>query len=510
MSLNIWNLEWLNHNSQRSYPIADWADRKCNLSDDIILPNDFILALSLTVNSSHNIEINKFYIKAIAVMGSCCSITIGYAEDEQDVADITIYTKSIQDTYAFTGIGNFDDVKGYIGINRSSLIFESLSGYFTFNYESTAIEPDCIRNTSKMLSAIQIDNGRSKSERLYGPRTLYSGNNINITAETNDDTTTITFNGIDDNIKKELNGSIEDDEECMPNFAKKPPILSINGVTPDKDGNIEIEGLNSATIKKTGNGIKIEDAFAEPCCECEELDALYDKLNALISQYRPIKALADDIDTRQQILDEGGNSCSFGNTCNCVGTPPPEEDGDEEEGEQQQAITQEDIISVYYIKVAYRDLINAPANISPFADPFAGADTHNFTRETDNGELIIKDQTFTIDAFTVDTSIGLFDNREQVYDGYRRLVIPWPSNAPAVESNDSGGFYNADTMRLPGVKFKAYWHYRYPADPREIDYIQNNNGTIPSGGSKLFDVYRMGLTEYNQKYASDEWQVRYK
>lgn len=503
MSLNIWNLEWLNHNSQRSYPIADWANRECNLSSDIKLPNDFILALSLSVNSSHNIEIDKFYIKAIAVMDKCCSIIIGYADDEQDVADITIYTDSLQDTYAFTGVGTFDDVKGYIGINKNSIIFNELSGYFTFNYEATAIEPDCIRNTSKMLSGIQIDNGRSKSNRLYGKRTFYSGDNFSLDAITNDDVTTITFNAIDSSVKKRLNGE-EDTEECIPKFAKKKPILSINGVKPDKDGNIEIVGLNSASIRKIGNGIKIEDAFAEPCCECEDLNALYDKLNGLIAQYSPMQALAKDIDARQQILDEGGNTCSFGNTCNCIGDVPPEDT------DKPQSENQEDVLSVYYIKVAYRDLMNAPSRKSPFANGLTGYGTHDFVRETDDAELLIQDQVFTLDSFTVDTSINLFDIKEQLYDGYRRLVIPWPNNAPNVDSGTNGGFYDADLVRLPSVKLKVYWHYRYPADGKELQYIQDNGGTIPQWGSASFAVYRMGLNEFNQKYASEDWQVKYR
>ena len=518
MSLNIWNLEWLNHNSQRSYPIADWANRECNLSSDIKLPNDFILALSLSVNSSHNIEIDKFYIKAIAVMDKCCSITIGYAEGELDVAEITIYTESLQDTYAFTGIDNFDDVKGYIGINKNSIIFAELSGYFTFDYESTAIEPDCIRNTSKMLSGIQIDTGNRKSNRMYGRRTFFSGDNFNIDAVTEGDTTTITFNAIDSSVKKQLNGE-EEEEECMPNFAKKKPILSINGVKPDKDGNIEIEGLNSAVIRKVGNGIKVEDAFAEPCCQCDDLNALYDKLNELIAKYRPMQALASDIDTRQQILDEGGNTCNTGNSCNCIDEEYPEPEEPTSPGDPAPNNIEGDLSTLYYIKIdspsltIFSDIANdKTVEISYNIKGRTYFATLHFAPKIDGAYIKYNGETYKINEFDIPNIMGNYMAFGRRFNGFVRREIPWPATVPDPQFLHEYG--DPDNNPITGAKF--YFSYVYKVysdiDKSNLQHYLDSGGyteVFPKGGSKGFNIYRISISEWNRRYNSPEWQVQY-
>ena len=125
MSLGLWNLQWLNHNSQRSYPIADWATKKCNYSDAIRIPNDFILAINFAISSALTVDIDKFYVKAVAIMQNGASIILGYSGLDSDVAVSHIVVDGSTDiiTAALTGINEFDDTVGYIAVGANSEIF---------------------------------------------------------------------------------------------------------------------------------------------------------------------------------------------------------------------------------------------------------------------------------------------------------------------------------------------------------------------------------------------------
>lgn len=305
MSVNIWNLEWLNHNSQRSYPIADWASKECIDSTEIVLPDDFILALSLGINACHSIDIDGFYIKSVLVMDTGCTIIIGY--EDQDVAVTHILANSDQTTYSLVGLGEFDDIVGYIAINPQSNIMKGLSGYYNFTREATCLEADCIRPMIKSISALQVDNGGSMSSRMYGDIILKAGANMNISVSTERDRSVITLSAIDGSGLSETCECAEDKE--------MPPVRSINGVTGNSKGNLSITGVACVSLSEAANGLTLTDTCSEPCCGCVELDALYENLKDLINGAGTLKNAIENLINKQQQLElvygsEGKTSCN--------------------------------------------------------------------------------------------------------------------------------------------------------------------------------------------------------
>lgn len=328
MPLNIWNLEWLNHNSQRSYPIADWATKQCSESTDITLPDDFLLALSLGINACHSIDIDGFYIKSILVMDTGCSVIVGY--NDKEVAVTHIVANSDQMTYALVGLGEFDDIVGYIAINPHSNIMSGLSGYYNFTREATCLEADCIRPMIKSISAIQVENGSSLSSRMYGDIVLKAGANINIALDTEDDTSVITISAIDGSGFSALC-------ECAEN-EKMPPIRTINGITGGENGNLTITGSNCLTVSSGTNSLTFQDTCAEPCCGCEELDALYENVKDMIDGATTLQNAIEDLASRQQQIELVYGNEGKSPSCNCAGVALPKNDKKEEEEDEKAGI----------------------------------------------------------------------------------------------------------------------------------------------------------------------------
>lgn len=309
MPVNIWNLEWLNHNSQRSYPIADWATKACKDSSAIKLPDDFILAVSLGVNSAHSIDIDGFYIKSVLVMETGCSIVIGY--NGSDVAITHVQAGSEQTTYSLTGLGDFYDLVGYIAVNTNSSIMQGLSGYYNFTREATCLEPDCIRPMVKTISSISVyTDSFSKGEMLYGDIILRAGANMDIRVAKYEGSSQIVFSAV--------NGAdLTDECECAVD-KDKTPITSIGGIEADDNGNVSIiasPDTQCLKITTAENSVIIEDTCSTPCCGCAELDALYNNIKDVISGAATLRNAIENVAAKQDQIElvyqnEGKTSCN--------------------------------------------------------------------------------------------------------------------------------------------------------------------------------------------------------
>ena len=69
MNTGIWNLEWLNSNSQRSYPLDEFSPKK-DSTGSFEIPDSLILAMNLSVHSGLVISPNRFYIKSISIFSN--------------------------------------------------------------------------------------------------------------------------------------------------------------------------------------------------------------------------------------------------------------------------------------------------------------------------------------------------------------------------------------------------------------------------------------------------------
>jgi len=294
MPLGIWNVQWLNQNSQRSYPVTDWATKK-DKTGTVELPDDFIVALYFPVHAGLSVEPEKFFIKFLGVYPTGYNIGIGYdtgALDPPLVASVNIARDLHVEnrSYALAGSDDFDDSVGKIAIGKLDNVDMLPPGQYEFEPAAATLETDAIWPMIRGISSLTVVNGSDISPRLYGDIELVAGNNMRIVANQIEGAAPeVVFSAIDG---EGLNEDCACDEE-----GEGPCIRFINGIPPLPDGNFRIVGDKCMEVNPIEHGLQFRDQCSEPCCGCEELEALA----------RQIDRFADGVLTLQNFASNLGS-----------------------------------------------------------------------------------------------------------------------------------------------------------------------------------------------------------
>lgn len=275
MPIGNWNLQWLNHNSQRSYPITERASKN-DSTETVRIPDSFILALYFPLHVSLNVQVDRFHIGTLLISPIGYAISLNYADPETDnsvlAASATIAkdTHTPNNTYALAGVNDFADSVGHIVLGSTAEIDELPPGLYTFDFDGAALEADTIRPMVRSVSALRVINGVETSGLLYGDIEVVAGVNMRIDFDTDvaSGNPRLIFNAISgENLNEPCVCNVPEDGEC---------IRCINGVCSD-DGSFSLVGNDCVAIEQTAgvNGsLKLSDTCATPCCGCAELDAI--------------------------------------------------------------------------------------------------------------------------------------------------------------------------------------------------------------------------------------------
>lgn len=266
MPIGNWNLQWLNHNSQRSYPLTERAT-KTDVTNTVRIPDSFIVALYVPIHAGLAVLPEKFFLKSLLIAPTGYNVSIGYnnGDDNPVVAAVNIAKSTYEPnrSYALGGIDDFADTIGQIVIGRLDEIDSLPPGLYEFAPEAGELEPDAIRPMIRGISSIQVDNNAELSQKIYGDILLVAGSNMRIDVALGT-TPTITFNAISG---ENLN------ENCICDDTPPPPCIQcINGQCAGDDFPL-VDG-ECVQLVPTTNGFKLVDTCAQPCCGCEELNAL--------------------------------------------------------------------------------------------------------------------------------------------------------------------------------------------------------------------------------------------
>lgn len=278
--LGLWNLDWLNHNSQRAYPLSEQGTRASFVSSNIVIPDDLILALRISINTGLNVCIDKFFVKAMTITANGCAVLIGYDDGSNysnpgnypSVATTYICTDQPNIIYNLTGLGDFEDIVGYIAVNPDCDWLKGTTGYFLFAPDSTQLEPDCIVPMIRSISSIAINDGSSTSERYYGDIVLAAGSNVEFEVEEVDsDTTKIIVHAV---ATADFLDSPSSDDCVCDTYETAPCIRTINAIHPDENGNINVEGINCVSVTNGDHTLTLNDTCASPKCGCDTVTEL--------------------------------------------------------------------------------------------------------------------------------------------------------------------------------------------------------------------------------------------
>jgi hypothetical protein len=273
----LWNLEFLNLNSQRSYPLAEDATKR-DTTGAFTLPDDFLVGLYFPVHAALSVDADRFFIRAIAVFATGYVISIGYHDGSASppiVASTIVSraTHTLNASYALPGMGDFDDSAGKIVIGRLDSIDLQPTGQFLFDYAGGKLDSDAVRPMIRGVQALRVVTNGEPSPPIYGDIYLTAGRNFQISvASLDDDSAEIRFDAVDGA------GLTED---CVCDDTSGPPIRKINGIPPRPDGTFDLIGNQCLDISALASGLRLSDTCSSPCCGCTELEQLTRELEVL-------------------------------------------------------------------------------------------------------------------------------------------------------------------------------------------------------------------------------------
>lgn len=291
MPIGNWNLQWLNHNSQRSYPLTTWAT-KTDVKNSIRLPDSFIVAMYLPISATIDADTSRFFLKNVLISPTGFNITIGYVTAAGDIVDvaganIARATFTPNRAYALGGIDDFDDTVGHVVLGHLDEIDKLPPGFYTFDLDGGALEADVIRPNIRGVSRLRVTNNNQSSAFIYGDVTLVAGANIRISVAYTATDTKIIFDAI---------SGLNLNADCICPAPKEGDcIRCINGVCSD-NGTFTLIANECVQLAPGSNSLTIKDICAQPCCGCAELD----ELNREIDRFR------DGVTTLQNFVSRMG------------------------------------------------------------------------------------------------------------------------------------------------------------------------------------------------------------
>ena len=274
MPLGIWNLEWLNANSQRSYPLAEFAT-KVDTTGTFTIPDSLILGLYLPIHSGIVAYPENFYVKSMSVFATGLNLEIGYWNGSSGVtvatSTIAFSAHSEYKTYSLAGEGDFVDCFGKVVFGKLDELSPLPAGSYEFSFSAGQLDTDAIRPMIRGVSSLSIVNGTATSKRMQGDVTFIAGTNMSISAGGTSGNYTITFNAIS-------GAGLNVDCNCVDDNTLDACIRTINGIKPDGNGNFTLVGDDCLTLSAIQNGIQLTDVCSKPCCGCTELQAVTNDL----------------------------------------------------------------------------------------------------------------------------------------------------------------------------------------------------------------------------------------
>tara|TARA_B100000745_G_scaffold296963_1_gene243134 strand:+ start:5900 stop:6853 length:954 start_codon:yes stop_codon:yes gene_type:complete len=294
MPLSTWNLEWLNHNSQRKYPLADDASRYDSGADaSFRIPDDFIVQIDLPIHSAMEMDPSGFFIRQIVATGTGYSIVVAFQQSAVSAVDVAAAHIPISShtteykTYALGGIEPFDDTIGKITINSLAGISLQPAGLWNFTRAGAGLTPDAIRPIIQGVQSISVAQSAGiSSNKLYGDIELIAGDNIELIVDGQE----VWISAIDGA------GTVATCE-CEGDAAALPCIKTINGIPPNNEGQMYLVGDDCLEFSSSENAIEVADKCCAPCCGCTELEAITKDLERFLQQQSNLEVFVKELKT---------------------------------------------------------------------------------------------------------------------------------------------------------------------------------------------------------------------
>lgn len=282
------NVEWLNENAGRNFPIREDMSRYPVTSGgvavtDFQFPNFVIVDFLLTVPTDS--QPAAAYLATVLKAGTLLTLVFN-TDSGIRLASVTIDTSAHvrNQAYYLSGYAPYEDSRGMIVIGDLSNLSDVVpDGVYNFSMSTAAMETTVIRPDVRGVRSIQINDQDNLSEKLYGDVTLISGNNIRMTYDSATNSVLISA----------ISGDNMDEQcACSQYTAKNNIVRLVNGRPIDEVIIAEGECISASM---SGNTLTLTDTCSKPCCGCPELESITVALRNLEISVQNIKTSVDQL-----------------------------------------------------------------------------------------------------------------------------------------------------------------------------------------------------------------------
>lgn len=294
------DLQWISKHAAQSYPLADASTGMSQQNSQ--LPMSFLLDIKIDLPPTAVSQLaTKFYIAQITDNIQGYTLTLGCVIGNTSfpclsaygiAKDISMGTELIQRRYILipklqvipqTYRTLFSKITGYVYMGVTS---DYRQGTLTFKPEQSYINPICI------VSNLGVQSIKVGSQYIFGNVQFVAGPGIKIQttkSETDQNTSIITIS-VDKTTAYQGFMTVQQAVQAITQQLGYP-IRTINGVTPDATGNIQINGVDCVRFQipqGTINTIAVSNNCAKPCCQISQYASTIENQIALIKQEHDI------------------------------------------------------------------------------------------------------------------------------------------------------------------------------------------------------------------------------
>lgn len=291
----LFDIDWLNQNSQRRYPLHEDAGL-LDVSGTFKIPDEFIVDMIWPVHADSTVDPALFHIAGVGVFGTGVTVALGYNGAVIGSVSIDAGSFSRNQTFIIQGTGAFFDTVGKIVIGSLEAVRKS-AGSFSFNVSNGRLEPAVIIPDVRGVSALYIKNGNELSDPFQDDVILQAGKNmlINKIPGFAGEPDRIIFNAIE-GVGLNIGCDCDENKEL-------PCIKTINGLGPNNSGDFTLLEDDCLKLDEIANGLQLRDECAQPCCGCAELTVVNDALNFMTQQVVSLENLASRLEAAIQTIE---------------------------------------------------------------------------------------------------------------------------------------------------------------------------------------------------------------
>lgn len=299
-------LEKYNEAKHSKYPIIESASMQS--INGVLLPASFIVDISITFDIPEDTTTtNTFYIsKVLKNSDGTLRVVIGHTDgstasdilisDTINTADkVYLLTQTPDSSFNCSGkiaIGDLKDI-----IHLDDLFFAAPLG--TETLKNTIIEAICINNNNNNndsttgITSVSLVDSDNRTHVITTDFTLAAGDGITFDISTENDETIVTVNRV------AIYTDTGNTEDAIAEIKKAlgNPILTINGVSGDSKGNINLTGDDCTSVQSISNGVRIENPCSTPCCSDADVSTLEGVLNTLQESRDRLQSYLDSVST---------------------------------------------------------------------------------------------------------------------------------------------------------------------------------------------------------------------